>query len=448
MGAFLERGRILFFQHGRYADAECEFLRALQDDPDSAEAHALLGLARNRLNRADEALASCREAVRLAPEWSYPHYALGYVLEKNDRFEEAAQALEEAIRLSPLTAYFHSHLAFTRHRQGRYADALACADEGLRCDGQHVDSLNRRAMALAALDRFEEAEQASRTAASLAPEDASTLGNFGYVLYKRNKAAEALGVLRETLRLDPDMAWAKEVAVDALAALLEQGREKEAMAHLPASLRRAPHLEAARGRLFAAAMKPARRRTSWLIGLAWAAVTVGVGLLMRGSPATPPSVSLGIVVVLGVIPTLVLFRPFVLTDPLADPLGLRGPARLFCSPREAWKFAAVVAPLTVAAAAAVAVWLTDSLQARVVLFVSYAQVLPLAVAVNPETRGPRGEMGFVLMAVAGMGGGILLGVAPDSRNLLGAAEVLFLFSVCATALAARLNLLTGGLFGR
>src|SRR5690349_19422728 len=101
MGAFLERGRILFFQHSRYADAEREFLRALKGDPDSAEAHALLGLARNRLNRADEALASCREAIRLAPEWSYPHYALGYVLEKNDRLDEAAKALEDAIRITP-----------------------------------------------------------------------------------------------------------------------------------------------------------------------------------------------------------------------------------------------------------------------------------------------------------------------------------------------------------
>ena len=131
---------------------------------------------------------------------------------KHNRLEDAAQALEEAIRISPHTAYFHSHLAFTLHRLGRYADALTSADEGLRCDGQHVDSFNRRAMALAALNRFEEAEQTSRTAVALDPEDGGTLANLGYILFKRRaRASKRLEVLREiaAARSEHDVAAGK-----------------------------------------------------------------------------------------------------------------------------------------------------------------------------------------------------------------------------------------------
>jgi tetratricopeptide (TPR) repeat protein len=436
MGAFLERGRILFFQHGHYADAEREFLRALQDDPDSAEAHALLGLARNRLNRADEALASCREAVRLAPEWSYPHYALGYVLEKNDRFEEAAKALEEAIRLSPLTAYFHSHLAFTRHRQGRYADALACADEGLRCDGQHVDSLNRRAMALAALDRFEEAEQTSRTAASLAPEDASTLANFGYVLYKRNNAAEALGVLRETLRLDPGMAWAREVMTDTLVLLLEQGRPAAVAKHIPDAVLRDPEQEAERERLLQAAAKPALNRLNVPVSAVWALATAATALATQ-----EPRVWI-VLVLLAACQLVYARRVFVLVEPLAYPLLRRDAvARLFLRRRQAWAFAAVTAALLATAAAGAAALWTQAPEARIVLFLTHAQVLPIAYVINSAARPVRDEMTRAAVATLGFAG-ILIGALLDRGTtimpgLLIVSEIVFCWGVGGVGLAAR-----------
>jgi tetratricopeptide (TPR) repeat protein len=438
MSAFLERGRILFFTHGRYADAEHELLRALDDDPHNAEAHALLGLARNRLDRTEEAVASCREAIRLAPDWSYPHYALGYVLEKNNRLDEAASALEEAIRISPHTAYFHSHLGFTRHRQGRYSDALACADEGLRIDGQHVDSLNRRAMALAALGRFEEAETAARTAVSLAPEDGNSLANLGYILQKRDKPIEALGTLREALRLDPTMSWPLEVTVDALAAALEQGRP-EAAEFLPKSLKLAPHLEAARDRLYGAAMKPLCRRLVVPLGVVWAAATLGLALPVRGPADARPGVVLGLIVFLGVIPNLFVYRPFVFAEPLAYPLALRDrAARLFLPPYSGWIFAAVAAPF-VAAAVAAAVWAGGVPEARPFVYVIYALALPIAAALHSGTRDVRRDMGWYVMAVAGFGGLFLLGAASSPQARLWASEGLFVFTLIVTGFAARVS---------
>jgi tetratricopeptide (TPR) repeat protein len=269
MSAFRERGRILFFNHGRYEQAEKEFLRALADNPDDTEAHALRGLTLIRMNRFNEAIAACQEAIRLAPEWSYAHYALSYVLLMQSHLEEAGKAAQEGIRINPHTAYLHSHLAVILHRLGRYDDALASADEGLRCDGQHVDSLNSRSMALAALQRLEDAEQTSRIALALEPENSATLGKLGYILLKREKAFEALEVLREALRLDPSLTWSKEVRADVLTLLVQQGRWREVWQLLPDDLFRDPEEEAHCGRIGKALTSNFARWLSAPLGLVW-----------------------------------------------------------------------------------------------------------------------------------------------------------------------------------
>src|SRR4051812_34473315 len=131
MGAFLERARVLFRQV-RYDLAEGELLRELAANPYNPLAHALLGLCRGRLHRHEEAVQSCREAVRLAPECAYVHYALAYSLDDCDRLPEAADAVAASLRLNPVEADYHALLAYIRSRQHYFEESLAAAEAGLR----------------------------------------------------------------------------------------------------------------------------------------------------------------------------------------------------------------------------------------------------------------------------------------------------------------------------
>ena len=61
--------------------------------PDFADAHSNLGVVLKQLNRLDEAVASCRQAIALNPDYVEAHFTLGMMLEKSGRHQEAQNEL-------------------------------------------------------------------------------------------------------------------------------------------------------------------------------------------------------------------------------------------------------------------------------------------------------------------------------------------------------------------
>lgn len=102
--------------------------------------------------------------------------------------------------------------------QRRWQDALDAAEEGLRLDPEHAGCANLRAMALVKLGRRGEAGATIDSALAKDPENATTHANRGWTLLEQRDPARALEHFRESLRLDPDNAWARQGIVEALKA--------------------------------------------------------------------------------------------------------------------------------------------------------------------------------------------------------------------------------------
>ncbi len=81
-----------------------ELERAIELDPDFAEAHCDLGVAYARLNRYPEAAAEFRRAMELAPDESLPHANLAWVLLVMGQRTEAETHVRRALQLSPNNA--------------------------------------------------------------------------------------------------------------------------------------------------------------------------------------------------------------------------------------------------------------------------------------------------------------------------------------------------------
>ena len=156
-----------------HGEARAAVQRALTLDGDDAMAHAIAGLAHRLLGEHDAAIAACETALALNPNLAMAHYGLGAVLVYSGRNEEAIVELDEAIRLSPrdpnlwwfLTAKAAAYLGAER-----YDESLDFARASLRQPDAGVWAYVHEVVALAHLDRIEEARQTLERVHAIKPD--------------------------------------------------------------------------------------------------------------------------------------------------------------------------------------------------------------------------------------------------------------------------------------
>lgn len=217
MSLHLQRARLLF-QQNRNELAEAELRQALADDPNASEPHALLALCLLRRKEWEDATREARHAIHLAPDVAYNHYVLACVLSRRHREDEAELAIQEAIRLDPFDADYFALLSSLHFDRSRWADSLAAAEQGLAIEADHVQCTNRRAMALVKLGRQAEAGRTLDVALARAPEDALSHANMGWTLLEQRQPEKAMEHFRESLRLNPNLKWARQGIVESMKA--------------------------------------------------------------------------------------------------------------------------------------------------------------------------------------------------------------------------------------
>jgi tetratricopeptide (TPR) repeat protein len=205
-------------EHRRYKEAEQELRQAVTAQEDNPFAHSLLGMTLSMQKAFPDALDHVRTGIRLAPNVAYGHFALAWVLYEMERYDEAQTAVREALRLDAQDPRYYGLLGSIHLARREWQQALDVAETGLGYDAENVRLINLRAMALVKLGRKEEAGQAIDVALAHDPENAATHANQGWALLHRGEHKQALIHFREALRLNPDLAWARQGIVEALRA--------------------------------------------------------------------------------------------------------------------------------------------------------------------------------------------------------------------------------------
>jgi len=141
--------------------AEEAVRRALELAPDSAEAHASLGLLHYLRRRGPETLRTIERAIELRPGYAEAHNWLAYVRLLVGRPEEAPEPAERSVELDPLSAEAASNLSLSLLAVGRPERALVEArrtrelepawSHGAFCEGLACHALGRFAEAIALL---------------------------------------------------------------------------------------------------------------------------------------------------------------------------------------------------------------------------------------------------------------------------------------------------------
>ena len=136
-----EAGYVLH-QLGEYERAIDAYRASIADRP-TAEAHTFLGWSLSYLGRIDEAIAQCKIAIKLDPDFGNPYNDIGVYLLEQGQPGEAVPWLEQAIASKRYCCYQfpHANLGRILLMQGKVEEAKRSFERALEYDPQYLPAL-------------------------------------------------------------------------------------------------------------------------------------------------------------------------------------------------------------------------------------------------------------------------------------------------------------------
>ena len=190
------RGRYLVDQRTQesLSNAVAEFGRAIDLDPDYAEAHsgladsyvlaAAYGFPPGYRSNVDAGLSAARTAIELDPNLGMAHTSLGFGLWNLGEWNAAEEAFRQAIRLAPQYAPARQWYGLLLLTTGRPEEAIIEAERAVELDPVYRQAYRNLLWPLQAAGRMEDAIQRSREMIELAPDWAIGWQDRALVLFR------------------------------------------------------------------------------------------------------------------------------------------------------------------------------------------------------------------------------------------------------------------------
>ncbi len=209
------RGRYLSNRQSTREDQESAadlYRQAIAADPAYAPAH--VGLAGTYMIlwsqgslAAEEALPQARAAVERAleldPDLAEAHAVLGMVLMQELRFEEAERALLRALELNPSSAGAHSIYSGLLFLLERISESVRMARRAVELDPFSIDKRLDLSSSLFFTRDYDGASEEAARVLELEPEHADAHYYLGAALSMRGQLEEAIAELQRSSELDP-----------------------------------------------------------------------------------------------------------------------------------------------------------------------------------------------------------------------------------------------------
>ena len=190
-------------------------IRAVEADPDLAEAHASLGFVKLHYDRDwDDAERELRKAIELKPGAQVAHRWYAYSLSAMGRHEEAFTEMERAREISPQSSVLATAVANVLFFAGRYDDAIKQCQKALDLDFGAVAAHTVLRWAYEKKGMHSEALAAFDQERVFAGETPTTRAKRAHVLASVGRHEEAKVILREILeRRSEQWVSAYEIAI-------------------------------------------------------------------------------------------------------------------------------------------------------------------------------------------------------------------------------------------
>jgi serine/threonine protein kinase/Flp pilus assembly protein TadD len=204
--------------------------------PQNPGVHINLGEALHARGRLDEAIAECREAIRLKKDFAFAHHNLGVMLRARGRLDEAIAAYQQALLLKKDAPQTYWSLGRALKDKGRLAEAMAAYQQAARLEKDDARVQLYLGIELQVRGKLNEAIVAYRKAIALKKDFAEAHNNLGTALKANGQLEEAITEHRLAIHLNKNDAGAHYHLGNAL-------REKGQVVQAIAAYRQAVHLD-------------------------------------------------------------------------------------------------------------------------------------------------------------------------------------------------------------
>jgi len=206
-------GFVAFWYDWNWSEAQKRFQRALELDPNNAEAHFRYAHLNSNLGRHEQAITMGRRARELDPLSLITNSCEGQFLFFAGRYDEALTRLQKTLEL--YSDFWHAHLILSNiyTEKGMFAEAVAEADKAVNFSGGNFQAVAAKGYALAKSGKPAEAQavlaelQKASTTRYVAPYDFAiiynALGETDTALDYLEKAFAEKNVLLVFLKVDP-----------------------------------------------------------------------------------------------------------------------------------------------------------------------------------------------------------------------------------------------------
>jgi DNA-binding winged helix-turn-helix (wHTH) protein/tetratricopeptide (TPR) repeat protein len=212
---------VSFARAKTYAD------QALAIDPNSAEAHAALGVVEIKEHHATAAQVEYRRAIALDPSYAPAHQWYGMALLRAGLADEAFNELHKAAVLDPESVAATDWLSEAAYMSRRYRMAVRYAQQVLDLSPQRTDAYQEMGLAYEALGDYRAAiaayERYGKSCTGCRPEAAALLAHVYAETHRYADAAAQLRIAQNAMpsnEVDPE---------DVITALVAMGRRTDAL---------------------------------------------------------------------------------------------------------------------------------------------------------------------------------------------------------------------------
>ena len=185
------------------------YQKALQINPDYAEAHNNLGNALLQKGNVDEAIAHYQKALQIKPDYAEAHDNLGNALLQKGNVDEAIAHYQKALQIKPDYAEAHNNLGNALLQKGNVDEAIAHYQKALQINPDYAEAHNNLGNALLQKGSVDEAIAHYQKALQINPDYAEAHNNLGNALLQKGKVDEAIVHYQKALQINPDYAEAQ-----------------------------------------------------------------------------------------------------------------------------------------------------------------------------------------------------------------------------------------------